>query len=59
MILEAIDAIIGVITLRKLWKKKPDAVEAAMREAQAQTDEAKKLAALQKAVEDSQKNTTP
>lgn len=59
MILEAIDAIIGALTLRKLWKKKPDAVEAAMREAQAQTDEAKKLAALQKAVEDSQKNTTP
>ncbi len=53
IVLDAIEAVIDFLTLRSLWKKKPEAIERAMSEAYAQSDESKKLDELSRVASNS------
>ncbi len=46
MIFEAIGAVIDFVTLRSVWKKRPGEIEAGMKQAYAESEEAKQLDAL-------------
>jgi len=51
MILEAIEAVIDFVTLRSVWKKKPGEIETGMKQAYAESKEAKQLDTLARAAE--------
>ncbi len=49
MLIELIDTVIDLLTLRRVWKRPPLEIESEMKRAYAESEEGKKLDALEKA----------